>query len=286
MAKIPKRFGPVVEIDNFIDEKKEKTRGYLGMSGIGGECWRKIWYGWHFATKKNFSQRTKRIFAMGHLFEKIAIDDLTKIGCEVYKIVDGKKLPLTGEVGEEQEEIVGFAGHSKGHPDGRIKGISFMPDIEMLLELKTMNDKRFNTFLSLGVQKSDPVYYGQVQKYMFKMGLQYCYFLAINKNDCHYADEIIEIDYSFAEDLERKEKVIILSDEPPERAYSSNNFNCNFCNHYAVCHSRVAPEKNCRTCEHSDIEDGGVWSCGKHNINLDIEKQLEGCSDHLTGWGM
>lgn len=295
MAKIPKRERSIDEIDK-INYGLGVPRGYLGMSGIGASCWRKLWYSLHFINRTGCTARTQRIFDIGHLFEKIAIDDLKKIGCFVFRVdSDGNQCEMTGEVGEEQEELVGFAGHAKGHPDGRIIGLREMPRIECLLELKTMNDDKFQSFKKSGIQIANNTYYCQTQIYMRRMKLTMCFFLAINKNTCEYHQEFIEYDESFAAELERKEKVIIISDAPPERAYPSNHYLCNWCDFYGQCHANEKPDKNCRTCAHSDMEDDGKWSCSsaKHNdgvcedeYELTVEEQVIGCEYWEKGWDL
>lgn len=300
MAKLPKRNGTI----HLIDDRKygqldENSRGYLGMSGIGDECWRKIWYGFHWASEREYKARMQRIFDVGHLFEEIAINDLKSVGCTVFALDEnGNSYELTGKKSDVQETLHGFAGHAKGHPDGRIIGLQEYPNEELLLELKTMKAEKFVLFKQKGVAVSHPAYYAQAQKYMGKMDLKKCFFLAINKNTCEYWWEFIDFDREYFNELERKEKVIIISDEPPEMAYSSNNYNCNFCNHYATCHAKVAPDKNCRTCDYSDLADNGEWHCGNSeyrksmdvdddsDLILGIKTQITGCEFYKLGWGM
>lgn len=288
MVAIPKKTGTVSEID-----KKEyggKPRPYLGMSGIGEPCWRKLWYGFHWVNPAKYSARTERIFSIGHLFEAIAVENLKKAGCKVFKKdKSGKVQDLTGEIGEEQEEMIGFAGHAKGHNDGRIIGLQEAPQLECVLELKTMADKYFKTLAKEGVEKSQPVYFSQMQKYMGKMNLRVAFFLAINKNTCEYYSEFVEFDHEVFKELERKERIIITSDEPPERAYASNFYKCNWCDHYSHCHiKRKEVAENCRTCDYCDLEDGGIWSCTNKidEKELSVDEQRAGCSHWELGWGL
>lgn len=286
MVAIPKR-NKTIELINDIEYGGAPKRGYLGMSGIGEPCWRKLWYGFHFTTVSSHSARTERIFNIGHLFESIAIEDLKKVGAFVFRVdEDGIRVELTGEVGETQEEMTGFAGHVKGHNDGRVIGLAEMPGVECLLELKTMKDDKFRAVAKHGVEKSNPGYYAQMQRYMHALDLKFAYFLSINKNTCEYYSEFVEYDFEFASELERKERVIIMSEEPPEKAYSSSNYNCNWCPHYAVCHAGAEPSRNCRTCDNSDIEDDGKWTCTLKNKEITLEEQINGCDEWEKGWGL
>ena len=288
MVAIPKKTGTVSEIDNII--YGGESRPYLGMSGIGEPCWRKLWYDFHWVHLSEFPARTQRIFGIGHLFESIAVENLKKVGCFVYKKdPDGTVQELTGEVGEEQESIVGFEGHAEGHPDGRVVGLQEMPTLECLLEMKTMAEKYFKAVKKSGVQIAHPKYYAQMQKYMGKMGLSMAFFLAISKNTCEYYSEFVELDYGFFKELERKEQLIIISDEPPERAYASNFYACSWCNHYSHCHAkRVDVNVNCRTCDFCDLEGNGVWSCTLKNNEkkLSTATQRKGCKSWKLGWGL
>lgn len=287
MPKLPKKIGTMYAVD--AEEYGGNPRPYLGMSSIGKACWRQLWYSFHWAVMSKHKGRTQRIFDIGHLFEEMAISDLKKQGCFVYRVdKDGKQIELTGNKDEEQEEIVGFAGHAKGHPDGRIYGLAEYPKKNLLLELKTMNNENFLKFRKLKVQFSHPVYYDQTQKYMLELGLEVAFFLAINKDNCAYWWEFVHLDRGHAEELRRKERVIIMSDEPPERAFGPGDYGCNFCDKYDVCHLNGEPEENCRTCEYSDIEDGGKWSCTNpiDPRDLSTEDQRKGCSHWEKGWGL
>lgn len=298
MVAIPKKTGTMHVIDQI--PYGGSPRPYLGMSGIGEACWRKLWYAFHWVVIEQHNARTERIFDIGHMFEQLAISDLKKAGVFVFRVDDdGNQVEMTGSKDEDQEELVGFEGHAKGHPDGRVIGLQEMPNTQALLELKTMNDDKFKTFKQKGVAVSHPGYYGQTQRYMKKMNLSVCFFLAINKNTCEYWWEFVHLDHDHASELERKEKVIIISDEPPERAYASNNYNCNWCRFYGPCHAKEEPMKNCRTCEHCDLEGGGQWSCSNQThieiitngkcqdeYYLSVEEQREGCEYWEKGWGL
>lgn len=296
MAKLPFRDTTKFYLDNKISTP-EYGRGYLGMSSIGEECARKLWYGFHFASKRKFKNRTKRIFSVGHLFEEIAIKELKSIGCEVYKIENGKKVELTGAYDEDQETLMGFFGHVSGHSDGRIKGVIEFPNLEMLLELKTMKDDKFNAVKKKGVVEAFPIYYAQTQRYMSEKKLTKTFFLAINKNTCEYHVEFIDSDPAFAKELKRKESEIIMSDRPPAKAYPEGYWKCFNCDNKNVCHNGYDPELNCRTCKFVDIAPKGEWHCSNKDHNRDkkyfkddyvltLEEQKLGCKFYKKGWNL
>lgn len=286
MAKIPKEF---INTTKFAIEnappKYEIPRDYFGMSGIGDPCSRKLFYGFRWASPKIIDVRLSRIFERGFLEEPRIIRDLKKIGVEVFAIINGIKKEIFGGSKDEQEVFYGFAKHAKGHGDGRVLGLIEAPKTEHLLEMKTMNDSKFNAFLNHGIKKSHPKYYDQMQRYMHatqetEHKLDRALIIATNKNteERHY--QRIEYDRQHGEMLEEKERTIIISYDPnvfPKM--SPNSYDCKYCSEFNVCHKNEAPQKNCRTCYYSDLAFDGKWVCTKNsNKELSTGEQFEGCS--------
>jgi hypothetical protein len=59
-------------------EQREERRTYLGASGIGSECLRRVQYDWQCDSVH--AARTKRIFSRGHMFEEITVKALGQAG--------------------------------------------------------------------------------------------------------------------------------------------------------------------------------------------------------------
>ena len=287
MAELPVKNSTIDLVDSF--NYGGKPRPYLGMSGIGDGCPRKLWYGFHWVNIIKHKARTERIFSIGHMFEQIAIADLKNAGCYVFAFDnEGNEFELTGVPGETQEELTGFAGHFVGHPDGRIIGLQEDEDQdeEYLLELKTMKQEKFKAFVKHGVKSSNPVYYSQSIMYMGEMKLDNCFFLVINKNTCEYAYQFIPFIETEYEDLKRKAESVLIAETPPDKAYSSNNYNCNWCDYAFNCHGHKEPDQNCRTCNYCDIENNGIFKCGKNGKKITVTKQRKGCEHWSKGWGL
>lgn len=276
----------------FVMESREieadGRRSYLGMSGIGSKCYRALWYGFHWVNAPTkLPIRTKRIFDRGDLEEARVIAELKDVGMYVYKQYepDGEQIELFGHVGEEQEELVGFAGHAKGHPDGRVLGVIEAPKKPHLLEIKTAKASKFKEFVKHGVEKANPVYYGQMQRYMDEMGLERALFIVTNKDTEERYYERVKLNKEAAKDLKYKEVMVISSDCPPEKLSQNKNWiDCKFCRAKDVCHNGQEVDRNCRTCVHVDIVDHGLWECGKKEIVLSYDEQVVGCSDYQVGW--
>lgn len=290
MAKIPEFTNTTHNtIENsYVEQSRE--RGYLGMSSLGKKCSRALWYGFHFATAaKPLPRRVKRIFDRGHLEEKRIIDELVEVGgMEVFlRNPDGTTSPMTGDIGEKQEEIVGFAGHARGHPDGRVLGVIEAPKTEHLLEMKTAKESKFKEIVKHKVKKANPVYYSQMQRYMHALGLKRALLIVTNKNteERHY--ERVEYVKEDAVALEQREASIIMSDLPPKKISENKNFmECKWCASKAVCHEGEMVDVNCRTCDSSDIMDDGKWHCSRHDMEIDFKKQNVGCDFWKIGWGL
>lgn len=273
-----------------IPSDVSKRRGYLGMSGLGNKCERALWYGFHFMSPpEDLPIRTRRIFNRGDLEEARIIAELKEVGMEVYKEVDGERIEIFGHIGEEQEHLVGFAGHAAGHPDGRVLGVIEAPKTPHLLEIKTAKASKFKEYIKhKSVEKVNPVYYGQCQRYMSKMKLKRALFIVTNKDTEERYYERVYFNEDHSEELQTKEIGVIVSDRPPAKlSHNKNWLDCKWCNHKGVCHNNEIPVKNCRSCAHADIADAGEWHCSnKNNKVLSIIDQNAACLDYSIGWGV
>lgn len=261
---------------------EEKPRPYLGMSSIGKECSRQLFYGFRFAKKKILSVRLKRIFERGDIEEARIICDLKKIGIEVFRREGENKIEMTGEIGEKQEELIGFGGHAKGHPDGRLLNIIEAPKTEHLLEIKTMKASQFALFVKKGIKESHPVYFSQSQIYMKRMKLERTLLIATNKDDESREYERIKFDKEHAAELEQKEFQIITAETPENFAkFSKSYYQCRWCEFSDVCHENETPLKTCRSCEYVDLALDGKWVCTLNNDKeLTLGDQLSACRQY------
>jgi hypothetical protein len=266
--------------DAYRDDPNDSGfRKHMGASLIGGECGRAIWYGFHWATKGNFTGRLLRLFNRGHLEEARMIACLLTIGCTVYQQdAEGKQFRIS-DVG----------GHFGGSGDGVAIGIPDLPQgTAALLEFKTHNDKSFVKLVAEGVRGAKFEHYVQMQTYMQKMGLAAALYLAVNKNNDELYGEIIPLESSIGQQFtERARTIIMLQHEAPSRMNESPGFfKCKWCNHYGICHQKRMPERNCRTCLHSQANTAdGQWYCTAkpEPVALNEAQQLAGCSAYTVG---
>ena len=296
MPKIPVNMNTTeFLVENLLIEPKPR-RDYLGMSSLGNKCLRHLFYSFHWASfRPKVPIRKQRIFDRGDIEEARIIADLVRAGLQVFRLDEmGNEIPMTGELGEEQEELVGFAGHSAGHPDGRVRGLPESKKVH-LLEMKSAKASKWAEFKKHGVKKANPVYYAQMQRYMPEMGLDRALFIVTNKDteERHY--ERVRLEQPAVAELKRKEMIIITSESPPERISNNSNWiDCKWCDDRDICHGKKVVEKNCRTCAFVDIEDNGKWRCGnkdckpKFNKELSKQDQMDGskCNHYKVGWGL
>jgi len=236
-------------------------RPYLGLSAIGEECHRKLQFDHYWAYKTQIPARIQRLFNVGHSAEEIMIADLKKIGIETTN---------------EQKEIIATAEHWKGHIDG----IGHLEDEQFLLEFKTHNDKSFKDLKKNEVKKSKPMHYAQMTAYMGYLGLEKALYMAYNKNDSEYYLEWVDFDEEHFDELKRKELEVLAAETLLPRIGTGMPtwFKCKFCSAKDVCFLKTPIELHCRTCKYVDVLPNGKWACDKHNIELSVEEQKDGCS--------
>jgi hypothetical protein len=243
----------------FEDGQQPVLYPTLRCSSLGHECDRRLWYAYHWAhAPERFPGRILRIFENGHVREAAIIDMLRRAG-------------LT--IADAQAEVSFADGALTGHCDGVVRGVPEAPKKPHLLEIKTMNDKRWRTWRSQGVKVSDPKYWVQCQLYMHGLGLTRTLFVCENQDTREIEHQRIEYDQIAAEKLVARAERIARSEGPPARAYDKpDHWLCRQCPAQAVCWAGAEPLKNCRTC--IGWEDG---RCGRFVITVTVEQQRVGC---------
>jgi hypothetical protein len=242
-----------------IPSRKGKKRGYLGLSGLGEECTRKVWYDFRHCFEKSFPARLLRLFRRGDIEEYRFNFLLRGIGCTVHEVdSDGK-----------QFKVSDFEGHLSGHMDGVIivpkkfwkSGTAPHP---VLAEYKTYNSKRFTELTRRGVAKSDPKYYVQMQGYMGYENLQGALFCAACKDDDHLYFEYVPFKKSAFDSLVSKAEEILTADTPPPKiATMASDWRCKYCEAAGICHRGESSQKSCRSCKFAEPAENASWVCKK-----------------------
>jgi hypothetical protein len=259
----------------------DTPRRYLGMSAIGKECARALWYSFRHAAEEKFEGRMLRLFNRGQREEAVFVEELRRIGCDVSE---------TGEDGQ-QIAVTALAGHFRGHLDAAAVGLPEAPKTWHVCEFKTHSSKSFAKLTKEGVKKAKPEHYAQMQCYMRYTKMTRALYLAVNKDTDELHAERIDFDPATADALEARAKDIITAALPPPKiADRPDDFRCRFCAAKALCHgtdpTRAVPLSRitCRTCCHATPEmdsEFGRWSCAVTGKTLSDTDQTKVCEKHL-----
>jgi len=270
-------------------EKKnssEKPRPYIGWSSIGRPCDRELWLKFRAAFNDGVEGRIARLFDTGHREEDRVLNELKAIGCTVHSR-DSK----TGK----QFAVQSHGGHMRGHADAVVSGLPEDPKTVHLVDVKTINHKKYAQLLKVGMKTLIPAYYAQGQGYMGHLGLTRAMFIFICKDSDSIHCEFFDFDQSEFEKYEKKAGRIIFADRaPPRLSEDPSWFECKFCSANDLCHgSKLTKEVNCRTCANSTAMDDGTWHCQHWDMTIpDLNSQLAGCDNHVLhpdmtpGWEM
>lgn len=272
MPPIPKPTPSTVQAIYRAYEDAAQTWDSLGISvgEANGPCDRALWYSFRWAVPPEiFAGRQLRLFDTGNREEDRLVEDLRRIGVEVYG---------------QQDRIRLVGGHVRGKCDGKGYGLPEAPKTEHLFEFKSSNAEQMRKIVKLGCQEAKPLHYGQCQLGMHAFGLTRCMYLVACKDTDELYAERIEYDVEFCLRLLARLERVIGDQDPPSRISEKPDwFECRFCKHHAVCHESEMPRVTCRSCLHSTPEMGGDghWSCSRWSKPISFDEQKAACPAHL-----
>lgn len=230
-------------LDKALSEEYDQQikRDYLGASRLGVNCNRALQFEYTNTPKdedQNFTAKTLRIFAAGHVFEELMIEWLKQAGFKI----------ITRKSNDEQFGFTAADGKIQGHIDGVIIGApeELKLSLPMLLECKSLNDKSWREVKKKGVVIAKPVYAAQIALYQAYMAKEIAgidqnpaLFTAINKDTAEIYFELIEFDLALAQKLSDKAVNILRATEVgellPRIASDSSYFECKFCSWQKRC---------------------------------------------------
>lgn len=249
------------EIDEFCKTAYDDgPRSHLGASLIGHECARYLWYTFRWFNHVPPPGRMARLFNRGHREEARFLEWLRGIGFEVWDVAEDGN----------QHRIKAVRGHFGGSLDGICKPPARYNLSEPLLflnEFKTNGTgKGFADLFDKGVAVVKPQHFAQMSTYGKFYGFKFALYLNINKNDDDLYVEVVELDWSLAEDNVRKAEDIILAQHAPARiSMQETYFKCKGCDFAGICHRGEPPQVNCRSCKWAEPVEGAEWHCHVHN---------------------
>ncbi|MGN7612734.1 hypothetical protein ACQZV8_11690 [Magnetococcales bacterium HHB-1] len=233
-------------IDEALEAKNrmEKKRNYLGASRLGVSCQRALQYEYTHTPKdegRDFSGRTLRIFAAGHLFEELAIQWLRAAGFDLYTTRGNRP-------GGQQFGFSTAGGRIKGHVDGIFAGgpEELAMEYPALWECKSLNNRSWKDTVKKGVTISKPVYAAQIAIYQAYMEPQIpgistnpALFTAINKDSAEIYHELVPFNGALAQKMSDKGVNILKATEAgeqlPRHTQTPTHFECKFCDWQDQC---------------------------------------------------
>ena len=261
-------------------ENAQQARPYLGMSGIGHDCERNLWYGFRWVAKVTFEAIVHKKFIDGHRTEDLVIDRLRMVkGVEIHAVD-----PQTGR----QFSLADIGGHFRGHMDFVVLGLIQAPKTWHVGEVKATEEisKIQNAIIKFGekdaLEQWHPTYFAQAQCYMGYTGMERHYLVAASPGGRNWIS--VRTDFQPDKFMRVKAKAarVVYSAHPPERISDSPDFyKCRWCSFAPQCHGGAMPDSSCRTCLHSTPEESGKWTCARFGREISEKDQREGCPAHL-----
>ena len=192
-----------------------------------------------YRRKSKFEGRMLRLFGDGDVLEARTITDLRAIGFVIADRDDaGKQLGFRAA-----DDGTGWARY-RGKCDGVV---TYSPvqtvKAPCILEIKSMNAKKFKEFSEKGIKVAAPHYYIQVQQYMSYMGLtdNPAMFAVYSKDNSAYGFEFVPFDVQNAQEWSDNAVRVIEAAAPsdiPRVADVPDDHRCMFCEHRIRCWER------------------------------------------------
>ena len=211
-------------------------REYLGGSRLGDPCARRLQYE-HLDVPRDpgtdFLGQTLRIFAVGHVFEDLAVGWLRQAGFD---------LRTRNRTGEQ----FGFSvagGRIQGHIDGVIVAGPVPIAVPALWECKSANAKNWRDIARRGMAAAKPVYAAQVALYQAYMGLTDtpALFTAVNKDTAELHHELVPFDAALAQASSDKAVRVLQACDAgewlPRVAAEPGHHECSYCAWQRTCWS-------------------------------------------------
>ena len=212
-----------------LAEQREERRTYLGASGIGSECLRKVQFDWQ--RDSIHAARTKRIFSRGHMFEEISVKALAQAG---FRMERGTAATAFSAVNDT----------FKGHADGILVAGPDIPGLAYpaLWEHKALGSSGWKKIEKYGLKVAYPVYYDQCQLYMAYLGLDTnpALFSAVNADTCHMLHLLVPFDAEAAQAASDRAVAVIKATQSGEilpriTEKGPTDWRCKMCSHNEFC---------------------------------------------------
>lgn len=276
----------LLEIDKALElqQRLEKERNYLGASQIADPCWRKLFYSFRGACKREISAKGIRAIQDGFLQEKVMAERLRMVpGIQLYtEDADGNQISFSM-----------FGGFFRGSVDGMILNPIEGSATEFeIWEHKSVNESKFNDLCKLiremgekkALEQWDETYHGQGIIYVDAFQKKRHFLTVTTPGGRDYTSCRTEASITKANILKDKAQQIIFDNFniPAKLSEKREFYKCSWCHFRGICHDGDIPDINCKTCRYRDCDmQSGNFMC--LNTNTVIEDSLlnVGCKDHI-----
>lgn len=250
-------------------ENAQKRRGYVGMSAIGDQCERKLFFNFRFAGRETFNFESVARFHDGHRTEDLIIERLKLVP----ELTIYDRDPETGE----QYRFEDHGGHFSGGLDGIIMGLFQAPVTAHALEAKCCAEDKIAKLRrdvttygeKSALEQWNRTYWAQAQSYMHYSETERHYLVAATPGGRGWVSVRTEYNKVAAEGYVARAASIIVAEKRPKRVSNKPDFwLCRNCAFADACHRGAAVDRNCRTCRHSYADTTGeygsaAWVCRK-----------------------
>jgi hypothetical protein len=276
----------LLEIDKAMElkNKLEKSRNYLGASAIGEPCWRKLFYSFRGACKREISAKGLRAIEDGFLQEKVMADRLRMIPSVELYTDDGDG----NQIGFEM-----LGGFLRGHIDGMLLNPFDGSKTEFeIWEHKSVNIEKFNKLVGLieklgeksALAEWDELYHSQGILYMDAFNKKRHTLTVTTPGGRDYTMCRTEASVTKANMLKDKAQVIIFENFsiPPKISEKREFYLCNFCDYKGICHDCDIPDVSCKTCRYRDADmQTGKFKCLATDTIIEDTLLNVGCAKHI-----
>ena len=212
----------------------------LRASKAGYPCLRNLYYSVNYPDKGITSPKTQRIFDTGTYLEPMVVEWLKQDGWDV-----------TYNPGSQEAELEVFVpvdgGQLAGHPDCIISKDDMQ---NILVDIKTMNERAFIQWKREGSLKSKPQYVEQLHVYAMgciRAGITInphtLGIVGVNKNNSDWHIDFFDFDFGKAADIQDKAFSVFAMTEPPVENCPAEAWCCNYCEFSHICELRGTKPK-------------------------------------------
>lgn len=235
----------------YASKNVSSKRKHIGMSQIGADCERQLWYSFNQCLTVEHDGRLLRLFQFGHDMEQGFADLLKSVGFRVYLHGEGAELTA------QDPDNVFFSGTADAvavSPDTDIfDGVK--PNTPYVVDFKTASKINFNQFIKNGLLEWNQKYFMQLQCYMGfseqfgKKPITNAMIFVFNKDNHEIATQCIEFNPEVFEAMRERANMLVDSEKPPVRLSDDPDFfKCRFCDYHDICHGELLAEPSCRNC--------------------------------------